>query len=293
MKNVTLKQLRYFRELARAQHFGLAAEASAVSQPALSTQIKELEESLGGTLIERGVRRAELTAFGKEMLGHAEQVLEAMEAMSRAARLSQGVFAGQIRLGMIPTIAPYFLPEVIQTLSDNFPQIDVLPFEGMTHELLSDLLRAKLDAAIVALPIAEASLTQYPLFEEEFLLARSIADKNAPVPRLGKLQEMRLMLLKEGHCLREQALSFCQMPSTRSHVIEGNSLSTIVQMVGAGIGITLLPEMAAEIEQRAAPIHLARFKGVPPKRTVGMVWRKTSAQAEDFEKVAQLLSTLR
>ena len=287
MRNLTLKQLRYFQALARHRHFGHAADACAISQPALSMQIKELEESLGTPLFERGGRQIRLTGFGEEFEERAREILRSVDELSELARATQNRLAGRLRIGVIPTIAPYLLPSIIGHLAAAHAGLDMHVRETQTQRLLQELSEGRLDTAIVALPISEPMLTEVPLFTEEFVLVRPAADADKPVPDREGLREMRLLLLEEGHCFRDQALSFCNVQSALPREgLDASSLSTLVQMVGAGIGVTLVPEMALPVETRSAEVAVARFSEPKPSRTVGMIWRKTNPLAEQLMQIA-------
>jgi LysR family hydrogen peroxide-inducible transcriptional activator len=287
MINITLRQLRYFDALARHGHFGRAAEACAISQPALSMQIKEMEEALGGVLLERNARQVALTKFGEELAERARDILRSVDELGDFARASRDLLAGRLRVGMIPTIAPYLLPKVIANLKRMHPELDIHVREALTAKLLEELAEGRLDTAIVALPVSEPSLTEVALFAENFLLVRPGEDAGRPVPGIDKLREMRLLLLEEGHCFRDQALSFCKMRSPPRETLDASSLSTLVQMVSAGIGVTLIPEMAVAVETRSAPVCVARLKNPQPSRTVGMVWRKTSPLARQLMQISE------
>jgi LysR family hydrogen peroxide-inducible transcriptional activator len=179
---------------------------------------------------------------------------------------------------------------VIHGLSDRFPGLDLRLREAVTRKLLSDLAEGRLDAAIVALPISEPSLVEHPLFTEEFVLVRPLADAARPVPQPETLREMRLLLLEEGHCFRDQALSFCRIPATGAReLMEASALSTLVQMVAAGIGVTLIPQMAIETETRSAAVSVARLGAPRPERTIGLVWRKTSPLGRQFETLTDIV----
>ena len=290
MNNVTLRQLRYFDALARFVHFGRAAEACAISQPALSMQIKDLEEALGGLLLERNARQVALTTFGAEIAERSRDILRAVDELGDFARASKTGLSGRLRIGMIPTIAPYLLPKVIGHLNRQHPEIDLHVRETLTPKLLRELLEGRLDAAIVALPVSEPSLVEVALFSENFLLVRPGGDEGTPVPSSKALREMRLLLLEEGHCFRDQALSFCKLQSAPPReVLDASSLSTLVQMVSAGIGVTLIPEMAVSIETRSALVSVARFRDPQPSRTIGMVWRKTSPLASQLMQISEVV----
>jgi LysR family hydrogen peroxide-inducible transcriptional activator len=290
MNHVTLRQLRYFDALARHCHFGRAAEACAISQPALSMQIKEMEEALGGVLLERGARQVGLTNFGEEAAQRVRNILRSVDELGDFARASRDRLVGRLRIGMIPTIAPYLLPAVIGNLTRTHPELDIHVRETLTPKLIQELAEGRLDAAIVALPVSEPSLAEVALFAETFLLVRPGKDEGTPVPSGEALREMRLLLLEEGHCFRDQALAFCKMRSSPPReVLDASSLSTLVQMVSAGIGVTLIPEIAVAVETRSASVSVARFKNPQPSRTIGMVWRKTNPLARQLLQISEMV----
>ncbi|MEL7465769.1 MAG: LysR substrate-binding domain-containing protein [Pseudomonadota bacterium] len=290
MKDLTLRQLRYFEALAAHGHFGRAAEACAVSQPALSVQIKELEESVGARLFAREPREVRLTPLGEEFLARALGILRAVDELGDLAQAARAGLVGRLRLGVIPTIAPYVLPSIIGALKAAHPDVDLHVRETLTSGLLADLRDGKLDAAILALPVSEPSLAETPLFTEKFLLVRPESAAEAPAPTASALVGERLLLLEEGHCFRDQALAFCGMPAGRQRDgLDGSSLSTLVQMVASGIGVTLIPEMAEAVETRSAPVSVARFDGPAPSRTIGMVWRRSSPLASHLTDVAKIV----
>jgi len=292
MTNVTLKQFRYFESLARHRHFGRAAQACAISQPALSVKIKEMEEELGAPLFERAARQVRLTALGEEVAARVRGILSAVDELGDIARSTGTRLVGRLRLGIIPTIAPYLLPRIAGALSDTHPGLDIHVRETLTVRLIHELHEGRLDAAIVALPVSEPALTEVLLFQEDFVLVRPAADAGKPVPDAAALREMRLLLLEEGHCFRDQALSFCgvRAPSAPPREgLDGSSLSTLVQMVGAGLGVTLIPDMAVPVETRSADVSVARFRGRQPSRKVGMIWRRTSPLAEQLHAVADVV----
>jgi LysR family hydrogen peroxide-inducible transcriptional activator len=290
MANITLRQLRYFTALARHGHFGRAADACAISQPALSMQIKDLEDALGGVLFERGARQISLTAFGDEAAQRAGDILRLVDELGDLGRASREGLVGRLRIGVIPTIAPYLLPEVIGTLTRLHPQLDIHVRETLTAKLIQELADGRIDTAIVALPVSEPSLVEVALFSEQFLLVRPAADEGTPAPSSETLRAMRLLLLEEGHCFRDQALSFCNMQSSPPReMLDASSLSTLVQMVSAGIGVTLIPEMAVAVETRSASVSVTRFRPPQPARTIGMIWRKTSPLARQFLQLSEVV----
>ena len=299
MANLTLKQLRYFDALARQGHFGRAAEASSISQPALSMQIKELEETLGAPLFDRGARAVSLTGFGEEFAPRAREILRAVEELEDLGRVLRDHMAGRLRMGVIPTVAPYLLPRLIGDLGREYPGLDLQLRETITPRLLQDLAEGRLDCAIVALPVSEPSLIEVDLFTEDFVLVRPLADAAKAVPGPVGLRALRLLLLEEGHCFRDQALAFCRMqasPAARDtgprEMMEGSSLSTLVQMVGAGIGVTLIPEMAVAVETLSAPVAVARFPDPPPSRRIGMVWRRSTPLSRQLMQVARVVQAV-
>lgn len=293
MTHLTMKQLRYFDALARHSHFGRAAADCSISQPALSVQIKELEELAGAPLLERTARQVRLTGLGERFAARVRDILQAVDELGHLSRAARRPFMGPFRIGLIPTVAPYLLPRIIKGLAVRFPGLDVMPREAVTKKLVTDLTDGRLDAAILALPVTEPALVEVGLFEEDFLLVRPLADAVRPVPGIEDLREMRLLLLEEGHCFRDQAIAFCRIAARPSRdMIEGSSLSTLVQMVGAGIGVTLIPEIAVSMERRSAAVSVARLPAPAPTRTIGMVWRRSNPLAGELEEIAETIRTM-
>ncbi|MCA0870535.1 hydrogen peroxide-inducible genes activator [Seohaeicola saemankumensis] len=291
---LTLRQLWYFDSLAKHRHFGRAAEACSISQPALSLQIKELEALFGAPLVERRSRDVRLTPLGEDLLEKARHILLEVDELEDLVRASKGPLSGRLRLGIIPTVAPYLLPTIIKALKVRFPELDLNLREAMTETLIEELQEGRIDLAVVALPISEPALTEFALFEEDFVLVRMSQDADKPVPSPETLQTMRLLLLEEGHCFRDQALSFCQFGENRpSELMEGSSLSTLVQMVGAGMGVTLIPEMAVALETRSADVSIAHFPQSRPSRTIGMVWRRTTPLSDQLMQIGAVIRAAR
>jgi LysR family hydrogen peroxide-inducible transcriptional activator len=290
---VTIKHLRYFQALATHGHFGRAAEACSISQPALSVQMKELEALLGAPLIERSARQIRLSSLGEALAERAADILRAVDEIEDLARAHCAPLSGRLRVGVIPTVAPYMLPSLVKELGLLYPELDVRPREAVTQTLIRDLQAGQLDMAIVALPMSTPMLYEAPLLEEEFLLVRPGSDRGKPVPDAQSLRAMRLLLLEEGHCFRDQALSFCNAGAAPPRdLMEGSSLATLVQMVGVGIGVTLIPEMAVGIEVRSAPVSVVRLRPPRPRRRIGMVWRKTSPLADQLAIIAEQVGHL-
>ncbi|MBL4891018.1 MAG: hydrogen peroxide-inducible genes activator [Rhizobiaceae bacterium] len=290
MSNLTLRQLRYFEALAHHGHFGRAANACAISQPALSLQIKELEGSLGIMLFERGSRQVWLTNFGEEFALRVRDILRSIDELDDLTRASRDLLKGRLRIGVIPTIAPYLLPTIISNLNQKNSELDIHVRETLTPKLIQELAEGRLDTAIVALPVSESSFTEVPLFTENFVLVRPSEDGDKPIPNGDQLREMKLLLLEEGHCFRDQALSFCNTQSAQSSdELDASSLSTLVQMVGVGLGVTLLPEMAVAVETSSASVAVAHFKKPEPSRTIGMIWRKTTPLSQQLLQISEVV----
>ena len=290
MKNITLRQLHYFEALARHEHFSKAANESGIAQSSLSVQIAGLEATLTQKLFERSTRHAQLTRFGENLLPRVRDILRAVDDLGDMARASRESFVGQLRMGIIPTVAPYLLPNLIRHLQEAYPGLDIQVRETLTQRLISELAEGTIDTAIVALPISEEAFTETRLFSEDFVLVRPMKDHDLPPPNIKALRKMKLLLLQEGHCFREQALSFCRMhTSVAGETMEGSSLSTLVQMVGAGIGVTLIPEMAVPVETRSASVSVVRFKNIIPNRTIGMIWRRTSPIAKQLKIMSDVV----
>lgn len=291
MKGLTLRQLRYLDAVATHCHFGRAAEACSISQPALSNQIKELESLANAPLVERDSRNVHLTPLGAAFVDRARAILASVDELEGIVRASSDGLSGDLRLGIIPTVAPYLLPAIATALSGAFRELDLKPREAMTQTLVDDLLAYKLDAAILALPLTHSAFFEAPLFEEEFVLVRHHDERGKPMPSTANLANMRLLLLEEGHCLRDQALSFCALGTDRGRdILEGSSLSTLVQMVGAGIGLTLIPEIALPLETRISTVAIDTFETDKPKRTIGIVWRKKSPFAAHYDQLRAVIA---
>lgn len=248
-------------------------------------QIKELEQEVGTELFERSAHQVRLTSFGEEFAPRIRDILRSVDELGDLARASRNRLLGRLRIGVIPTVAPYLLPTLLGNLSREHQGLDIHVRETLTPRLIQELEEGRLDTAIVALPVSEPALIETPLFTESFVLVRPGKDEGKPVPNPEALREMRLLLLEEGHCFRDQALSFCNVDMRappRRDFLEASSMSTLVQMVDAGIGVTLIPEMAVAVETRSAAVSVVRFRDPQPSRTIGMVWRKTSPLAKQL-----------
>lgn len=275
---MNIRDLTYLVSLAKHKHFGKAAEACCVSQPALSSQIKKLEEFLGVQLIERTNKSMLITAAGHEIIQKSQDILQHIDALKNFAERTKNPHHGDLRLGIFPTLAPYFLPSIMPKLSKKFPALSIYLIEEKTEILMQKLMQGEIDVCVLALPISDPLFTTHSLFEEEFLLA--ISSKHILVKRkLIKPHEINqedLLLLDEGHCLREQALQFCHRHNIKEHAkFRATSIETVRHMVASGMGMTLMPKLACTTHANLAYIPFSHPK---PLRKIGLVWRKKSAK---------------
>ena len=287
---ITLRQLRYLASLARHRHFGRAAEECAITQPALSMQVRELEREIGAELVERRPNDVALTETGLEVARRAEQILSAIRDLVDFAQ-HRDVLSGALRLGIIPTLAPYILPRLLPRLQSAYPRLRLDVRETLTKVLVAELVGGNLDALLLALPADGADLETLHLFDDPFLLAVPAAD-DLPADRMAieDVDQRRLILLEEGHCLRDQALAFCA--NARGEAPAGlgaTSLATVIQMVANNYGVTLVPEVAADVEVRDNRIKLLRFVKPEPARTIGLAWRRTSPRRQDFTALGDIV----
>ena len=289
---ITLRQLRYLTSLARHRHFGRAAKDCAVTQPALSMQVRELEREIGAQLVERRTGDIALTETGLEVARRAEHILAATRDLIDFAR-HRGVLTGKLRLGIIPTLAPYVLPHVLPRLQSTYPLLRLEVRETQTKTLLEELVSGELDTVMLALPADGADVETMSLFDDRFMLALPVADAAPLQGRVAveDVDQRRLILLEEGHCLRDQALAFCAAASGDAPASLGaTSLATVMQMVANGYGVTLLPEVAAGVEVRDSRVKLLRFVEPEPARTIGLAWRRTSPRKRDFAALGEIVT---
>ena len=293
---MNLRDLRYLIAVAEHRHFGRAAAASFVSQPTLSTQLKKLEDELGVSLVERAPRKVMLTPIGAEIVERARRVVAEIEQMKEAARRSQRPEAGTVRLGIFPTLGPYLLPHVVPGLRDRFPDLQLLLVEEKSDELLARLRDGRLDAAILALPVHDEQLHHEFLFEERFVLAvpeqHRLADRRAL--GMDELASENLLLLEDGHCLRQQTLDVCELAGAHERTeFRATSLETLRQMVAANVGITLLPALAVQ-PPVAHPrgIRLLDFSDARPSRRIALFWRRSSAMSGFLGQLADAFRAL-
>jgi LysR family hydrogen peroxide-inducible transcriptional activator len=291
---MNLRDLKYLVALMDHKHFGQAADACFVSQPTLSTQIKKLEDELGVALVERSPRHVMLTDVGVDIAARARLVLDEVNQMREVARRTRDPEAGTVRVGIFPTLAPYLLPHVIPQVRERFPKLTLLLTEEKTEELLRRLRDGRLDAAVLAMPIADPGLHEEFLFEERFVLALPEGHALARRKRISAsdLEDQQLLLLEDGHCLRDQALAVCRMSGAEEHTgFRATSLETLRQMVGSGVGITLLPALSVQPPVAPMPgLKLLRFAEHPPSRRIALVWRRSSAFAPFLRRLAKVLA---
>ncbi len=288
----TLKQLTYLRALVNAGSFGAAAAASNITQPALSLQIQTLEEHFGGQLIERRRSGLSLTPLGAAVLERAHDILNIAEDLATLAVRAHEAPIGPVRLGLIPTVAPYLLPRILPGLKSNFSELAFIIREGRTSTLIADLENNVIDVAVLALPLETSSLEAEPLLEEPFVLATG-ADFKAPKTKtvaVSAIADQDILLLEEGHCLRDQTIQACGINVSRAlNQFGATSLSTIIEMVASGYGVTLLPEMSLEKEAADKRIQLFRLRAPCPTRELGLVWRASSPYAEFYQRMAKAM----
>jgi len=290
---ITIRQMRYFEALATTGHFGKAAQLVNVSQPALSAQIAEMERLLDIKLVERGRAGAFLTPEGEALLPDIRDILQRTDRLTTMVKAGQGLLTGRLRLGVIPTVAPYLVPLLIPDARSRYPFLNIELKEMLTAGCLEDLRHGRLDCAIVALPVSGDGCEQMELFIDRFLMASS-EDENtilmSPMTA-DNVDVERLLLLEEGHCLRDQALAVCGTSAGRRVANYGaTSMATLLQMVSHGMGITLIPEIAVRDERSRNRMRIVPFAEPQPSRTIGLIWRSSSSgRRRDFEALAGMV----
>lgn len=290
----SLAQLRAFAAVAEHLHFRDAAAAMGMSQPALSGAVSALEETLGVTLVERTTRKVLLSPAGERLAARAKAVLAEVGALMEEADALRAPFTGALRLGVIPTVAPYLLPTVLRLVHDRYPHLDLQVHEEQTANLLEGLAGGRLDLLLLAVPLGVPGVTELPLFDEDFVLVTPLGHRlggREELPR-AVLRELNLLLLDEGHCLRDQALDICReagrggVPATTTAA----GLSTLVQLVAGGLGVTLLPRTAVDVEtSRSSRLLTARFTDPAPTRRIALAMRTGAARAAEYEQLAVAL----
>jgi LysR family hydrogen peroxide-inducible transcriptional activator len=288
----TLKQLRYFLALIETGHFGRAAERCNITQPALSQQMRQLEESCGRILIDRLGRRATPTPFGRDLAERARTVLEAADAFEAFAAGAGGAPRQAVRFGLIPTVAPYLLPEIFPALKADFTDLAFAVSEGRTEDLLEELADGRLDLALIATapPPGGPRLFVAPLFADPFVLATSAEETPEGPVALTDIDSTRMLLLDEGHCLRDQAIAACGLRDQQGErTFAATSLSTIVEFVANGQGVTLLPAIALRKEAGTGRIRIHPLMAPGAGRMLSLVWRQANPHGTLFEAIAQTI----
>ncbi|MEQ1662559.1 MAG: LysR substrate-binding domain-containing protein [Thiobacillus sp.] len=290
---MTLQELKYLVALADHGHFGKAAEACCITQSTLSTQIKKLEEFLGVVLFDRSLKRVTPTPTGKEILAAARRIVEETERIRELSRHAQNPMARTLNLGVIPTLGPYYLPHALTLIHKKHPDLRLLLREELTPLILDHLADGQLDAGLLALPVTDDSLRVEPLFVEPFYAALPAGHRLAERESVGVPDIMgeKLLLLDEGHCLRDQALDVCGTGSRGREEVRATSLETLRQMVGMGLGVTLLPALSIDAGPRVSKksVEVRAFKRPVPGRTIGLVWRRRAPFPETFERLSATL----
>ena len=288
---MNLRELRYIVAVADHGHFGRAAQACHVAQPTLSGQVKKLEEYLGVVLFERGTRTVRVTAAGAPIVAQARVVVREADRVRELAQAASDPFAGTLRLGVIPTLGPYYLPFLLARVKAHYPRLRVLLNEDLTDRLLARLVGGQLDAALLALPVPGEHLVSAPVFFEPFVLAVPADHPLAgsrPLPE-AQLHGAPLLLLDDGHCLRDQALAVCGSPRGVAEETRATSLETLRQMVIAGVGCTLLPQLAVAASPQPPTLCLRSFTRPGPGREIGLVWRARYPHEDALRTLASLL----
>lgn len=292
----TVAGLRAFVAVAEKQHFGSAATTLGVSQSTLSQALSALEAGLGIQLVERSTRRVFLTTQGRQLLPQAQTVIEAVAAFTAAASGVADPLQGTMRLGLIPTVAPYVLPTVLAGLGKRLPALTLRVVEDQTERLLNALRDGSLDAALIALPAETSGVSEIPIYDEDFVLAlppRHPLSGKRRVPPTA-LAQLPLLLLDEGHCLRDHALDVCRKAGVRAEVANTRaaSLATAVQCVAGGLGVTLIPQSAVSVEAARSRLGLAQFAAPRPGRRIGLVFRSSSGHEARYRQLAAIIGEL-
>lgn len=295
MIKLTIRQMEYFAALAETLHFGRAAQLAGVTQPALSSQIAELEEKLGARLFERGRRTVTMTQDAQSLLPRVERILGELRDIEGLMRRERAAMSGRLRLGVIPTVAPYLLPAILPAIGLRYPDLTLELKESVTAALVEEALAGRIDAFIAALPLDDTRLACAPMLHDGFVLAVPSGDPNFVEPPVAPQspQLERLILLEEGHCLRDQALEICGAVKPLAMANFGaTSLTTLLQMVAHGQGLTLVPEMALPSSRTLPGVKFVPFSAPIPSRTIGMVWRKRAAREHEFRALAATIGDL-
>ena len=287
--------MQYFQKLADVLHFGRAAAACGVTQPALSAQIAEMEAQLGFQLFERGGGVVRLTQEARELRPRIERILAEVEDLEQMARRDRNALEDRFRLGIIPTVAPFLLPRLLPRLRQDFPALRLELREAVTDTLIEETSGGRLDGMIAGAPIESAQLKCELLFEDRFYLAvpEAEAERIAPPVAQESMALERLMLLEDGHCMRNQALAICGMVKPVTMASFGaTSLMTLVQLVAHGFGVTLIPEMARAYAEAQQGVRILPFAEPAPSRTICLAWRRTNPREADFSALSKTVKDL-
>lgn len=295
IQDLSLRQLQYVVAVADTLGFRRAAERCAVSQPTLSTQVQHLEDVLGVKLFERDRRRVLLTSAGEEVVTRARRILVETEDLLAVATRARDPFVGTFRVGVIPTIAPYFLPEVTQVLAKKYPQLRIVFREEKTEDTVRDLWAGTLDAGLVALEAELGALEHAEVMRDPFVVAMPKGHRLAKKKKIAQrdLDDQDVLLLEDGHCLRSQALALCSKAGAHEMDLRATSLATLVQMVAGSSAVTLLPDLALSVENRGGQLEIRPFSAPVPFRTLALVWRPRSPFADAFRRTASTLRAAR
>lgn len=293
ISDLSLRQLEYVVALAETAGFHRAAERCNVSQPTLSAQIAQVESVLGVRLFERARTGVLVTPQGRAVVDRAQRVLREMSDLLAAAARSNDPFSGTFRVGVIPTVAPYLLPDVMPALGERYPQLQLVLREERTDEVMRDLRHATLDLGLVALEAELGEHEAHEVMKDPFVVAMPAGHPLAAKKRIAleDLENEPVLLLDDGHCFRTQALALCSKAGFREADFRATSLATLVQMVSAGSGITLLPKLAVEVENRRGQMEIRAFVPPAPSRTIALVWRPSSPFGAAFHELGDALKT--
>lgn len=295
IQDLSLRQLQYVVAVADTLGFRRAAERCGVSQPTLSTQVQHLEDVLGVKLFERDRRRVLLTSAGEEVVTRARRILVETEDLLAVATRARDPFVGTFRVGVIPTIAPYFLPEVTQVLAKKYPHLRIVFREEKTEDTVRDLWAGTLDAGLVALEAELGALEHAEVMRDPFVVAMPKGHRLAKKKKIAQsdLDDQEVLLLEDGHCLRSQALALCSKAGAHEMDLRATSLATLVQMVAGSSAVTLLPDLALSVENRGGQLEIRPFSAPVPFRTLALVWRPRSPFADAFRRTASTLRAAR
>ena len=291
---MTLNELRFVVALAKARNFRKAAEVCFVSQPALSLAVKKLEDELGVLLFERNRNDVTMTAVGELVVEQATRVIEEAKRVKEIAKQGNNQLAGPLKLGVIYSVGPYLLPEIIPILRKTAPEMPLIVEENLTSNLEAQLRNGVIDVAIIALPFELSGVVTMPLYEEEFMVVVPVTHEWASRKEVGadELANEKVLLLNSGHCFSNQVVQACPTLSRNGEVLQGNSLDTVRNMVASNLGITVLPASATISRYQNPLVKAIPFKKPPPKRQIGLAWRKSYGRVQAVDEIAKAIRAL-